>query len=1207
MGAQGQPTEPIPELTDTGDRSLERDLGLLRPLAAWDMVARALDRTRLLGALVVVWWLGTTMLAQLEDQLTVMHLAGDRAFGLAALDDAGETLPAVLATWRRWALGVGADFPVDPGTIITHELVLALFLPATTAVLLAVAARRSWSRCGPGFRRDIAAVGVVAAPLALAATYLRNAFVAVSVFGGLTFLGTLHLFGAFVIIGISGAMAWRWAQPVPSRARFPLPALAVVVVTGSGLVASALARLVPPCSAAERCGTDPGPVAVTGLSASALAARLLVLGILAGVAIASVDPIRAWLTSGGPRRVLQATLAVRGQLLAVIPVIALPLIGTSDLGLQVQNALSRLLESPTRTVILLLAVLAIMATVAAFGQRSAHSAARPRPPSDAATTVEMPVPPGDGDRPLRPARPWRVWAISAAAAVSFVVLRLTAERAYGLQALTFVIGVVTLLSAPARVAHLRRGQAIVDESGVEVLAARALVVAAVPLALASLAARLAVTPSAGVLEAAAAAVMVLLAALSVAAYQSRVWLAERYDDRPGVVVVAAATAVTAVLAVWGAAWPVAFGFLLGSMLSFLAVVAVIAVLAGWLVLVGNRVPARGAFAAVGFRRAPLLVLVVAVVFVANRLDPAPAYHDVRTAAVRAGGSPTRNRSVALNDAFERWAQTVGKPPAGSGLDRAPLPMVFVATAGGGIKAAYWTTLVLGCLQEGDMAGPRCPAGRAVPRANLFVASGISGGSLGLAVDHARHAGGGAGGPAPGFESLLDTGLAADFLAPDIAALVLRDGPSAALHTTAWSDRAAVLEDAWARGFLDAGGRGAGLDDGFLAGAAPDGVTPSYPILLLNSATIEDRCRLAVTALDVSPPAEGRSCVADPVRSGAQTSSVVGRTKEITDFVCPGDDLRLSTAALLSARFPFVSPYGQLHPCRDATDTPALPTAFAVDGGLVESSAAGPLPELLDSLEPVIAAWEARPANAGLCIAPRLVMIDHGYGLDTRGDPPGAPGQLRAPTAFFSADSAVSAAAQQQAVAAFTSYQRTSGCGAGDDPVASFALTLHPGQRAPLGWTLSEAARDEMTGQLSADGNRCRLVTVRQWFARTPSATPAARPPEACVAGSLPVTDGRIDDVRGAEVILWRRAPGSATADRAGATVADVSGRFDLPAAVEDGFTYSLCFRPGEGAEAVSRLGMRLPDEGGEGPARTPLALTVDRVRRLEPGDRVAAC
>src|SRR3954463_6631488 len=153
------PVEPPPEIVAEGT-SLEHDLGLLRPLAGWDAVVSRLARAHLMGALAVVWWLASTMLAQLEDQLEIMHLAGDRAFSLAALDDAGATLPGVLATWRRWQLGAGPSFVVGPGSIIAHELALNLVPPLAPPPLLAVGARGAWSGCEGGFRRDIAAAAV---------------------------------------------------------------------------------------------------------------------------------------------------------------------------------------------------------------------------------------------------------------------------------------------------------------------------------------------------------------------------------------------------------------------------------------------------------------------------------------------------------------------------------------------------------------------------------------------------------------------------------------------------------------------------------------------------------------------------------------------------------------------------------------------------------------------------------------------------------------------------------------------------------------------------------------------------------------------------------------------------------------------------------------------------------------------------------------
>jgi hypothetical protein len=754
------------------------------------------------------------------------------------------------------------------------------------------------------------------------------------------------------------------------------------------------------------------------------------------------------------------------------------------------------------------------------------------------------------------------------------------------------------------------------------LAVAAAATAAVPAALALLTAPLAVTPARGATEWAAGALTLVLVALAAAGSVGRRRLLAPLAGRTARLAVVAAGVVAAGLAAVGAAAPVAFGFALGSMLVLLAALAVLVVAAGLLVLLGNRLPARGALAAVGFGRLPVLALLLAVAVVAARLDPAPVTHDVRiqTAADRRPAGGTR-RSLALDEAFTRWAAAAppsapGAVPGGAG--RTPVPLVFVATAGGGIKAAYWTNLVLGCLQDGRGPAPSCPAGATVARPSLFLASGVSGGSLGLVVDHARHGGGpGAG---PGLDALLDVGLAGDFLAPDIAALVLRDGPNALVHSGAWTDRAVALEDAWTDRFAAAGAPAPGLDAPFFGAAADDTGTVRFPLLLLNSAALEDRCRIAVTILDVAPPGSGR-CVAAPVASGADPGTIVGRTKEVAEYVCPGDDLRLSTAALLSARFPFVSPYGQLHGCPggdgEGGDAAAGPS-LAVDGGLVESSAAGPLPDLLAALAPALDAWEAEPGHEGLCIAPRLVMVDHGYALETRAGMPALPGQLRAPEAFFTADPAASPAAQQAAVQAFAARQRDHPCGPQTDAdvVAFFALALHPGQRAPLGWTLSDAARDEMRGQLGAGPTRCGFVTARSWFAAAPPPGPGAPPatgppgdaqPDGCLTGTVGPSAGDPSDARGALVELWRDdQPGGGDAAVA-TTVADAAGRFDLAAPAVAGARYSVCYRPGEGDESVSRLGERFPSTGPTSDLRTPVAFAPDRLARLPASPPLARC
>jgi len=71
----------------------------------------------------------------------------------------------------------------------------------------------------------------------------------------------------------------------------------------------------------------------------------------------------------------------------------------------------------------------------------------------------------------------------------------------------------------------------------------------------------------------------------------------------------------------------------------------------------------------------------------------------------------------LPDLFRQWLQRRADPEA---------PVIFVSSAGGASRAAYWTTSALGKLEDEARATSRVFSG------NMFVISGVSGGSLGAA-------------------------------------------------------------------------------------------------------------------------------------------------------------------------------------------------------------------------------------------------------------------------------------------------------------------------------------------------------------------------------------------------------------------------------------------------------------------------------------------
>jgi hypothetical protein len=169
-----------------------------------------------------------------------------------------------------------------------------------------------------------------------------------------------------------------------------------------------------------------------------------------------------------------------------------------------------------------------------------------------------------------------------------------------------------------------------------------------------------------------------------------------------------------------------------------------------------------------------------------------------------------------------------------------VPMLIVATAGGGIRAAYWTATVLEQL-DFDLRA----VGGVSPY--LFAISGVSGGSVGAAAFEAALAAREKEGckaepahsdtdPCPKATNYLK----GDFLAPALASWIFVDAPSNLLPNLGQIDRGTAIEQSFEEASKD------WLTRPFLS-FFPKDATPSWrPILLLN-ATHEETGQRAITA------------------------------------------------------------------------------------------------------------------------------------------------------------------------------------------------------------------------------------------------------------------------------------------------------------------------------------------------------------------------
>jgi hypothetical protein len=165
--------------------------------------------------------------------------------------------------------------------------------------------------------------------------------------------------------------------------------------------------------------------------------------------------------------------------------------------------------------------------------------------------------------------------------------------------------------------------------------------------------------------------------------------------------------------------------------------------------------------------------------------------------------------------------------------------------------------------------------------------------------------------------------------------------------------------------------------------------------------------------------------------------------------------------------------------------------YVVDGGYFDTSAASPLVELSSGLRPSIDAYNRRATDS--CVVPFMVQVDNGY--DSPDPPPRdrKPPELLAPKqARDVATQAWIANAKQAVAAAFTrpfSSGRTLAMAGGwplSDRYVHLYPRAHPGVQAPLGWALSNAAREDLRAQLSSPENAGAIAEIRAWFEAGPT-------------------------------------------------------------------------------------------------------------------------
>ena len=316
-------------------------------------------------------------------------------------------------------------------------------------------------------------------------------------------------------------------------------------------------------------------------------------------------------------------------------------------------------------------------------------------------------------------------------------------------------------------------------------------------------------------------------------------------------------------------------------------------------------------------RSPVLLVVLMVVIGVLASMGSYGVRNVRTLAQIDGPPLPRSAQYAA-----KWLQARRSEI----LRTSHYPVFFVTSDGGGVRSSYWTTQLLGALADDNAHFVQ----------HTYALSGVSGGSLGVAVFAAQTADTLAVTKRGGYRATAKAVLSRDFLAAPFSQMLTRDPFesvfclgirwSSACSTPAF-DRAVALEQEFERAWT--GAMGTTRFDEPIGNLWKDAEQPTrVPALILNSTNARTGELRMVSSLS--------------------ELSTLDSEQDVLARMPRGRTLRLSTATLLSARFPVISPAGEL----------ALggQKESLVDGGYFDNSGgAGALPVFLDFMQAVRAA------------------------------------------------------------------------------------------------------------------------------------------------------------------------------------------------------------------------------------------------------------
>lgn len=568
-----------------------------------------------------------------------------------------------------------------------------------------------------------------------------------------------------------------------------------------------------------------------------------------------------------------------------------------------------------------------------------------------------------------------------------------------------------------------------------------------------------------------------------------------------------------------ALFPMSLSGWLGTAATFILLLAAWTIIVGSVLVYAQYWKPLEIFRLLRFNRTPVLTVLLLMLVLPTMNGGDPRLHAIQTVPAMEGSNSVPGVRPELTARFGSWLESSAAcdRPIENGQGLMVRPMLLNAAEGGGIRAAKWTVDVIESIGATEPCGPWA----------TFLSSGISGGSLGLALTHvyAKKPGqlrtiGQSSDAQKAVRDLAEpeplSAAVAGMLGSDIIASATGlKIPSWAEHvqpTWAWRDRAALMESVWQA-------RAESLKNPFTTEVkGPAG------FLVLNSTAAGLGCRVMVSQQHLRPSAAAEANQSLTQQTNAEKSDFQLPNCSSRDQIpvsvdlfdaYPGScaaDMTWATAAMLSARFPYVTPAGRvpspnLSDCNGGNDDDLQ----LIDGGYSEGSGLGTIADTIPLLSEMILAHNSEvlaaassqnlltgsgSAGKRSIIVPVVLFIRNSPGSDVTAPVKNLTSELIVPMAGLgAADLQTGAGAWLQRIGMNLNACPTStNAASGSAAVAPAALCMKaveqidaivpgrvavaapntvPGISPPLGWTLSQYSQIELERGLERQMVGCK--------------------------------------------------------------------------------------------------------------------------------------